>query len=346
MTTIKESYKPWYKRGQISDGVWLEKALHRPDALGRRGIDVFKKEGIEVVHGNERADYGLSLHGEPVEGVPRNKCILFKGEPPIYNLYFGLRLCSPKYNAKFKGVLSNYIIDGINQVHFNSPQNQFQSVNKYFDRPKTEFLCMVLSNKKTSILLSGLVVGNWKYYKQSNHKIRILADNYFCDRFGPEKYHSYGRGWNPKCFKGGAGDFVGEKIELVDGEYHYTPPYHGELEVISKYKFNFCPENSRFEGYVTEKPIHAMVAGSIPIYLGSPHPDYYLPSDTFIDFGAFIIGFSKKPSLVALCHYLENMNDSEYQSYRKAMRRFLTSKEADNFSSYIFAQKLVRMLEE
>ena len=39
-----------------------------------------------------------------------------------------------------------------------------------------------------------------------------------------------------------------------------------KLEVISNYKFNICLENSLYPGYYTEKPIHAKVAGCVPIY--------------------------------------------------------------------------------
>jgi len=39
-----------------------------------------------------------------------------------------------------------------------------------------------------------------------------------------------------------------------------------KLEIISDYRFTICLENSSHPGYYTEKPIHAKVAGCIPIY--------------------------------------------------------------------------------
>jgi hypothetical protein len=39
-----------------------------------------------------------------------------------------------------------------------------------------------------------------------------------------------------------------------------------KLDIISEYKFNICFENSIYPGYYTEKPLHAKVAGCIPIY--------------------------------------------------------------------------------
>lgn len=43
-----------------------------------------------------------------------------------------------------------------------------------------------------------------------------------------------------------------------------------KLDYISKYKFHICCENSSYSGYVTEKLIHAKLAGCVPIYWGDP----------------------------------------------------------------------------
>ena len=48
-----------------------------------------------------------------------------------------------------------------------------------------------------------------------------------------------------------------------------------KVKVISKCTYNICPENSKGEGYCTEKIFHALEAGCIPIYWGNgkPEPD-------------------------------------------------------------------------
>lgn len=49
-----------------------------------------------------------------------------------------------------------------------------------------------------------------------------------------------------------------------------------KLEYLKHYRFNLTPENSNYEGYVTEKLFEAIHAGCIPIYHGSdnkPEPD-------------------------------------------------------------------------
>lgn len=66
----------------------------------------------------------------------------------------------------------------------------------------------------------------------------------------------------------------------VDG---YGRPFgnhtEGELDKYQKlanYKFSICPENSKYDGYYTEKLLHAKTAGTIPIYLADDevHRDF------------------------------------------------------------------------
>jgi hypothetical protein len=69
--------------------------------------------------------------------------------------------------------------------------------------------------------------------------------------------------------------------KTVDG---YGPAFNKEriygidkkLEIISKYKFNICFENSITPGYYTEKLVDARVAGTVPIY--------YSDSNVNVDF--------------------------------------------------------------
>lgn len=51
-------------------------------------------------------------------------------------------------------------------------------------------------------------------------------------------------------------------IQIAAGEQN-------KLNVISNYRFHICFENSLGEGYVTEKLLHARIAGCMPIYWGS-----------------------------------------------------------------------------
>lgn len=48
-----------------------------------------------------------------------------------------------------------------------------------------------------------------------------------------------------------------------------TTPVNDKFSLLSKYSFSLCPENSYFNGYVTEKLVQSYIAGCICIYWGS-----------------------------------------------------------------------------
>ncbi len=56
-----------------------------------------------------------------------------------------------------------------------------------------------------------------------------------------------------------------------------------KMEFLKDYRFNLCYENSTYPGYVTEKLPHARIAGTIPIYWGSPVVDMDFNTDAFIN---------------------------------------------------------------
>ena len=63
---------------------------------------------------------------------------------------------------------------------------------------------------------------------------------------------------------------------LPDGEKY-------KLDLISGYKFSLCYENSVTPGYHTEKLLHGIVAGNIPIYYGDKTVDKDFNPERFIN---------------------------------------------------------------
>lgn len=319
MIRIKESTKDFYRISSAPDN-YIENRLSVETHLSEKtGIDILKKHSIQFVHGDKKADIGLSKHGDKVSGVPRDRCILIKKEPPIYNLFWGLRLCKPRYLKKYAAVMSIYEINGLNQKNFHVPQPALKDIDTYFYRKKTGFLCMILRNKTLAMKINSLIPSLRKFTKKNNMKVRKESDKVFCKKLGPKLYHSFGRGWNQKCFKG----------SVPDGKIR---------SILSEYKFNFCPENSCFKNYVTEKPIRAMCCGSIPIYLGAPDVEKYIPKGTFIDYREY------NPD--ELVDYLKNMENKEYREYLSNIREFLKSDKIIEFTSIAFANKLIKVIKE
>jgi hypothetical protein len=55
-----------------------------------------------------------------------------------------------------------------------------------------------------------------------------------------------------------------------------------KLDIISNYHFYFAFENSNSTDYVSEKVFDGLIAGTIPVYLGAPNIDEFLPGDNCI----------------------------------------------------------------
>jgi alpha(1,3/1,4) fucosyltransferase len=60
-----------------------------------------------------------------------------------------------------------------------------------------------------------------------------------------------------------------------------------KLKHLLDYKFTICCENSSHPGYLTEKLLHAKVAGCIPIYWGDPEAHKDFNGDCFINVNKF-----------------------------------------------------------
>jgi hypothetical protein len=60
-----------------------------------------------------------------------------------------------------------------------------------------------------------------------------------------------------------------------------------KLEFLRRYKFTLAVESALWPGYVTEKLVHPMFAGSIPIYVGDPMVSDSFNPDAYIDFARF-----------------------------------------------------------
>ena len=84
-----------------------------------------------------------------------------------------------------------------------------------------------------------------------------------------------------------------------------------KLKVISRYLFYLAFENSNSVDYVSEKVFDGLIAGTVPVYLGAPNIDDYLPGNKCIikagDFG----------NAAELGKYLLSLekNRKEYESY-------------------------------
>ena len=76
-----------------------------------------------------------------------------------------------------------------------------------------------------------------------------------------------------------------DNINMYNDKIENVTCYNGMelLEVYGQYKFIMCIENSYSFGYFTEKIFNAFLAGSVPIYSGSPIVGQFLNTDSFVN---------------------------------------------------------------
>jgi hypothetical protein len=94
---------------------------------------------------------------------------------------------------------------------------------------------------------------------------------------------------------------------------HTTERMKGNINLYSKYKFVIAIENSNCQDYVTEKLVHAVASGSIPIVAGrNGKPDYlkFLPNNSFIN----IYDYKTVDDLVVKLNSIA-FNKTEYEKY-------------------------------
>jgi hypothetical protein len=177
--------------------------------------------------------------------------------------------------------------------------NKFPENIKY--RDKTKFACMIACNKMSED-------------ERELYSERLNAINYFEKHF-PDLFHLYGYGW--------------------DKEKHasYKHPVKSKTETYADYKFCFCYENARLDGYVTEKIFDVMFSGSVPIYSGNDE----LPRGICIDIRDF-------KSYDDLYKFLNNMTDIEYANYKKNIVDFLVSKESEKYTGEFFAKTIAKYM--
>lgn len=80
-----------------------------------------------------------------------------------------------------------------------------------------------------------------------------------------------------------------------------------KVEFLRDYKFTIAIENNNFDGYMTEKLLHPLMAGSVPIYWGSAGNTTPFSKDCMI----CVNDFDEFNDLLEYVKYVDN-NDEEY----------------------------------
>ena len=87
-------------------------------------------------------------------------------------------------------------------------------------------------------------------------------------------------------------------------------------EFLSNYKFSIAMENSRANGYVSEKIVHAFAAGTIPIYYGDYTIDEFINPKTYTVFHEIVPSQKKKTFIKAYYTKLDNYLNFRINIYK------------------------------
>jgi len=116
-------------------------------------------------------------------------------------------------------------------------------------------------------------------------------------------------------------------------------PKRAKFAFFSDYRFVIAAENYRgTRGYISEKIIRPMLAGSVPVYLGEESITDAVPAAAFVD----VRRFRTHQQLLA---YLRDCPEEEWNAMRQAGRAWLASPSAAAFSGHAFAEKATALLE-
>ncbi|MBI2743549.1 MAG: hypothetical protein HYX48_06500 [Chlamydiales bacterium] len=132
-------------------------------------------------------------------------------------------------------------------------------------------------------------------------------------------------------------EFYGLNPITLSDRYRGGIPGHPlsqtKFEVMKQFRFCVCFENSFINGYITEKIFACFAAGCIPIYLGAPNVEKYIPKECLIDYRDF-------RDNEELYSFIKTMPEEVYERYLSNIRKYLASEKAHLFSSEHFSETI------
>jgi len=225
--------------------------------------------------------------------------------------------------------------------HFCWPQSFDQVHEDIWSRKDRKFLMMMNSNKLPRV------------YWHELYTERMRAVAYFSQY---DEIDLYGVGWDEPSWRLGRTripyTFIRfyrfllthwQKIKpdplLVAARHVYKGKSESKPDTLGNYTFAICFENSILKGWITEKIFDCFFAGTIPIYLGAPDIEHYVPQDCFIDMRQF-------PDYSSLHKYLKSLTPADIDGYRLRARQFLDSSQYEPFTKRAFAELFRQIIQE
>ena len=234
----------------------------------------------------------------------KSKKILFVFESPLVNPFNHLKFIYNLFDSVY--TWDNSVIK-TNRVHsFRIPQvNPEKIYNTPYDQKEYE-ITLINSNKSSPQPFKWL-----SPYKFDGYNERLKAINYFESNHS-HKFNLFGKGWNaPQKIK------PWEKYLGFKKYKTYKGAPDNKFDILSKSKFSICYENAIAPGYFTEKIFDCLIAGCVPIYLGAPDIEKYIPKECMINKNDF-------NSYNDLNTYINNLKRDEYNNIISEGQKFIS----------------------
>lgn len=235
----------------------------------------------------------------------RKRMIAFIFEPVVAQPW----IYDKKMHALFDRIytLEDDLVDNKKYFKFFYPQPSLLISEDILPFSQKKLLTLIAKNKQARL---NNVSGTKELYSE-----RCRALDFF-NQF-PQDFSFYGGGWSSEKYRTYGGG-IDQKVEI-----------------LKKFKFCLCYENSSVNGYITEKIFDCMIAGCVPIYWGAPNISRYIPSDCYIQREKF-------RSNQQLYDFITHMSEHEYHRYRQAITNFMRSDQSVYFSIESFVALFIQ----
>lgn len=245
-------------------------------------------------------------------------------EPPVANptIYEGLKEYGPLFRRVFAFStgpgLERYLPPGLLLERFFCPQPYGGVIEGLWENRDRKFLTAVISNKRP-------MGPGPELYSERIRAVKYFARHDQIDLYGPH--------WD-KPFP--THPFHFRWFFDLPLRRSRRGPVASKYNTLAQYDFAICYENMALEGYITEKLFDCLYTGTIPIYLGAPDIDRFIPTDVFIDKRKFA-------DYGELSSYVSALKPEEIGRYREAGRGFLGSERFAPFSHAGLANLLISL---
>ncbi len=261
----------------------------------------FKNKNYPIINLNNFKKRIL-FHGEPPTITPdvyQNINRLFK----IYDkIYFACKVGNPKC------------------YYFQTPRPYNSVLSNYWENSNRKFLVMININKKLGHRRLRIILVKPLQRELLSERIKVIE---FFSR--TNEIDLYGWDWDKSP------SFFIQKV--------YKGKVESKYQKLSEYKFAIAFENNITPGFIGEALFDCFYVGTVPIYLGAPDIEEYIPKECFIDMRKF-------KDYKALRVFLKSLTESEIEAYRQNARKFLESEKFKPFTKEYFAERFVNIIKE